>query len=61
MAKVQGSTAAGNAEALKSLLDDVTELRTQLIALLVKLDADVGVQDVNYAATLTPAPLTTTK
>lgn len=59
MAEVRGSTAAGSADWGESLVDDITELRTQLIALLVKLDADAGVTDVNYASTLTPAALTT--
>ncbi len=61
MAKIKGATAAGSAEALKSLLDDVTELRTQLIALLQKLDGDAGITDVDYESVLTPAALTTTK
>ena len=61
MAKIAGATAAGNAEATKSLLDDVTELHTQLIALLTKLDADAGITDVDYVSTTSPAALTTTK
>ena len=61
MAKISGSTAAGSAAALKSLLDDVAEVRTQLIALLQKLDLDAGITDVNYESLLTPAALTTTK
>ena len=39
---------------LEALVDDVTELRAKLIATLAKLDAD-------FASTLTPAALTTTK
>lgn len=46
---------------LQDVADDITELRTQLIALLAKLDADAGVTDVNYASTLTPATQKTTK
>ncbi|TAJ75045.1 MAG: hypothetical protein EPO42_14405 [Gallionellaceae bacterium] len=46
---------------LRDGVDDVTELRTQFIALLAKLDADGGVTDVNYASTLTPAALKNTK
>ncbi len=61
MAKIQGATAAGTAPALKSLLDDVTELHTQLIATLAKLDGDAGITDVDYESVLTPAALTTTK
>ncbi|KKL51598.1 hypothetical protein LCGC14_2293910 [marine sediment metagenome] len=61
MALISGATAAGSAAPLKSLLDDVTELRTQLIALLAKLDLDAGITDVDYESTLTPAALTTTK
>lgn len=49
------------ATALRDGIDDVTELRTQLVALLAKLDADVGVTDTNYAALLTPAALKNTK
>lgn len=33
----------------------VNEMRTDYIALLAKLDADAGVTDTNYAATLTIA------
>ena len=61
MAQIKGAEAAGSAAALKSLLDDVTELHTQLIALLAKLDGDVGITDVDYESVLTPAALTTTK
>lgn len=37
---------------------ELAALRTKFVALLVKLDADVGVTDVNYAATQTPAVMT---
>lgn len=46
---------------LRDVADDLAELRTQFVALLVKLDADAGVTDVNYASTLTPAALLTIK
>ena len=49
------------AGALRDVADDFTEYRTQFIALLAKLDADGGVTDVNYASTLTPDALLTTK
>lgn len=49
------------ATALREICDDLTELRAQLIATLAKLDLDVGVTDVNYESTLTPAALTTSK
>ena len=49
------------ATTLREVVDDLAELRTQFIALLVKLDADVGVTDVDYASTLTPAALKTIK
>jgi len=49
------------AGSLRDAVDDVTELRTQFIALLAKLDADVGITDVNYESTLTPAAQTLTK
>jgi len=48
-------------DALRDGIDDVAELRTQLIALLAKLDADAGVTDTDYASTLTPAAQTLTK
>lgn len=46
---------------LQDVADDITEFRTQFIALLAKLDADGGVTDVDYASTLTPATQKTTK
>ena len=49
------------ATALRDAADDFTELRTQFIALLAKLDADAGVTDVDYESTLTPAALLTIK
>lgn len=49
--------------ALREIADDFTELRTQFIALLAKIDADSGDTggDSNYEATLTPAALKTIK
>lgn len=44
-----GTSLAG---ALRDASDDITELRTQFAALLTKLDADGGVTDADYAATL---------
>lgn len=57
---------SGNGEphlagSLRDAVDDVTELRTQFIALLAKLDGDVGITDVDYESTLTPAAQTLTK
>ena len=49
------------AATLRDQADDLAELRTQLVALLAKLDADSGTGDSDYAATLTPAALKTTK
>lgn len=49
------------ADALRDGIDDNTELRTQFIALLAKLDADVGINDTDYASTLTPAAQKLTK
>lgn len=49
------------ATALRDIADDLTELRTQFVALLAKLDADAGVTDVDYASTLTPAAQLTIK
>ncbi len=48
-------------EALRDSADDSTEIRAQFVALLAKLDADVGINDVDYAATLTPAAQQLTK
>lgn len=39
---------------------DLTELRTNFIALLAKLDDDAGVTDTNYESTLSPDALTFT-
>jgi hypothetical protein len=39
------------------LLDAVLELQAQHNALLAKLDADVGVTDTDYEATLAVAPI----
>lgn len=51
------------AGALRDAADDLEELRTQFIALLVKLDADSGDTggDADFEATLTPAALLTIK
>lgn len=49
------------ATTLRDIADDLTNLRTQFVALLTKLDGDTGVADTNYAATLTPAALVTIK
>lgn len=49
------------ATTLREVADDFTELRTQFVALLAKLDGDAGVALTNYAATLTPATQKTTK
>jgi hypothetical protein len=40
---------------LVDLQADYAELRAQFVALLAKLDGDSGVNQTNYAATLTPA------
>ena len=66
MAKVTQTMAQGFANGelygvLADEVDDFTELRSKFIALLTKLDADAGVTDTNYASTLTPAALKTTK
>ena len=45
--------------ATAALLADITALRTALLAVTAKLDADAGVTDTNYAATCNPAALTT--
>lgn len=40
------------AEVLRDVADDIELLRARFAALTAKLDADVGVTDVNYASTL---------
>lgn len=46
-------------DVLGALLADVTALRTAILAITAKLDADGGVTDADYAATCDPAALTT--
>lgn len=47
-------------DVLDALLTDVTAIRTAVVGITAKLDADAGVTDTNYASTLDPAALTTT-
>ena len=62
MAVIRGATTVSEREAaLKSLLDDVTDIHTQFTALLTKLDADAGITDVDYVSTTDVAALTTTQ
>lgn len=62
MAKVvKGAVPTGRTGWGQSLVDDLTELRAQFVALLEKLDADTGTTDDDYETELTPAALTTTK
>lgn len=49
---VPTSSGTSLASALRDAADDITEIRTQYTALLAKLDADGGVTDADYAATL---------
>lgn len=49
------------AQALRDVADDLTELRTEFVALLAKLDSDGGITDTDYESTLTPAALLTIK
>ena len=39
---------------------DLTAIRTAVVGITAKLDADAGVTDTNYASTLDPAALTAT-
>lgn len=69
MAKVNNNLGkgemGGSGDDIKTLLnemvDDLTELRTQIISLLQKLDSDTGTTDSDYESSLTPAALNTTK
>lgn len=58
------------AASLRAAVDDLTELRTQFIALVTKMDTDFTAQNIavgssqldeDYASTLTPAALTLIK
>ncbi|KKN72182.1 hypothetical protein LCGC14_0413190 [marine sediment metagenome] len=72
-AAVQPGGSAGKddlATMLRDAVDDVTELRTQLIAFFAKLDTDFAAQngvvtssqlDVDYESVLTPAAQALTK
>lgn len=50
----------GLAAVLKGMLNDLTALRTAIVAITAKLDADAGVTDTNYGSTCNPAALETT-
>ena len=41
-----------------AILADLTALRASIVAITAKLDADVGVTDVDFAATCNPIALT---
>jgi len=56
-----GNGSPSVASALRDVADDTTELRTQFVALLAKLDLDAGVTDADYASLLTPAAQLLTK
>lgn len=43
--------------AFTAVLNDNTALRASIVGITAKLDADAGVTDTNYAATLNPAVL----
>ena len=45
---------------LNAILADLTAIRTAVVGITAKLDADVGVTDTDYASSLDPAALTTT-
>jgi hypothetical protein len=53
-----GSSAALR-DQFNAFVDDVDDIRTKFASLLAKLDADGGVTDTNYAATLALAAKTT--
>lgn len=48
-------------KALEATQDDLTALRTSIVAITAKLDADATVTDTDYAATCNPAALTLTQ
>ena len=57
------STGVWLGKAMRDVADDLAELRTTVIDLLTKIDADSGDTggDSDYVSTLTPAALKTTK
>lgn len=52
---------AGLDAVLDTIVDDLTAIRTAFVGMTAKLDADAGVTDTDYASSLDPAALTTTK
>jgi hypothetical protein len=46
---------------LNALQDDLTAIRTSMLLITAKLDADAGVTGTDYAATTNPAALTLIK
>lgn len=56
-----GSRTPSLATCLRDIADDLTALRGAIVAITAKLDADSGVGDTNYAATLDPPALKTIK
>lgn len=58
--EAQMSQHAGNDALLDALLTDLTAVRSAVVAITAKLDADAGVTDTDYASTCDPAALTTT-
>ena len=49
------------AQALRDVADDLAEMKAKYNALLVKMDADGGITDSNYEATVDTDALLTTK
>ena len=49
------------AQALRDVADDFTAIRDAFVGLTAKLDADVGINDTDYASILDPAALLTIK
>lgn len=45
---------------LEAVLVDMTAIRTAVVGITAKLDADAGVTDTDYASSLDPAALTVT-
>jgi hypothetical protein len=61
--RLEGSVSQQKAvnELLSAALTDLTALRTSIVAVTAKLDADGGVSGTDFAATCDPAALTVTE
>ncbi len=57
----EASASPSLATAMRDVADDLAAIRAAVVGITAKLDADAGVTDTNYASTLDPVALKTTK